>query len=269
VPLTDAEQAKLVEEFLAEAQLEPSDLVRRCTRRFIEFGCMTDAADPLRASVLKVDGFLTYALADNPAIPEIEALTEVAVAFTAWAAKRRGLSEAARDRLMADTELCARDHREEASLLWLPEVRPDSHVLRVDLAGAKPPIWRRLRVPGDMSLVELHQVLQVAFDWDDSDDHIFLIDGLLAGVPDDHEQFDFDERAVGVSQVASKPGAKLVYVYDHSERHRHVVKFEKVEPANEDRPVACLGGRQPAPSTTGDFDPARIDATLRALTAPE
>jgi hypothetical protein len=268
-PLTEAEQAKLADEFLAETHLEPTDLARRYTHRFIEYGCMTDTGNPLRASVLKVDGFLTHALTDNPTIPEIEASTDVAVAFTAWAAKRRGLSEAALDRLMTDTTLCAQDHLEEATLLWLPEVRQESHVLRVDLAGAKPPIWRRLRVPGDMSLIELHFVLQVAFDWDNSREHIFLIDSLLAGIPDEFEQFDFDERAVAVSQVAAKPGAKLVYLYDLTERARHVIKFEKVEPPNDDRPIACLGGRRPAPSTTGEFDPAKVDATLRVLTTPE
>ncbi|TDQ05840.1 plasmid pRiA4b ORF-3 family protein [Labedaea rhizosphaerae] len=268
-PLTGAEQAKLAEEFLAETDLEPTELVRRYTRRFIEYGAMTDPGDPLRASVLKVDGFFTHALADNPAIPEIEALTKVAVAFTEWAAQRRGLTEAARTRLMADTELCAREHSEEAILLWLPEVRQESYILRVDVAGAKPPIWRRLRVPGDMSLAELHIVLQIAFEWDDSQEHIFLINGLIASIPYELEEFDFDERAVGVSQVAAKPGGKLMYIYDHTEQWRHVIKFEKVEPPDNDRPVACLGGRQPSPSTGRDFDPARIDATLRALTAPE
>ncbi len=34
--------------------------------------------------------------------------------------------------------------------------------VRVDLMYAKPPIWRRLDLPGDLMLDELHVVLQVA-----------------------------------------------------------------------------------------------------------
>ncbi|WP_414019777.1 IS1096 element passenger TnpR family protein [Mycobacteroides abscessus] len=40
--------------------------------------------------------------------------------------------------------------------------------VRVDLMYAKPPIWRRLVLPGDLVLDELHDVLQVAMGWQDS-----------------------------------------------------------------------------------------------------
>ena len=45
--------------------------------------------------------------------------------------------------------------------------------VRVDLMYAKPPIWRRLDLPGDLMLDELHVVLQVAMGWEDGHLHKF------------------------------------------------------------------------------------------------
>jgi hypothetical protein len=45
--------------------------------------------------------------------------------------------------------------------------------LRVSLRGIRPPIWRRLEVPADITLHRLHRALQVAFGWDDAHLHRF------------------------------------------------------------------------------------------------
>ena len=53
-------------------------------------------------------------------------------------------------------------------------------VLRVDLAHLKPAIWRRLEVPADITLAQLHRVIQMAFDWYDSHLHGFDAGGVAA-----------------------------------------------------------------------------------------
>lgn len=40
--------------------------------------------------------------------------------------------------------------------------------LKITLRDSKPPIWRRVLVPGTFSLYKLHSVIQVAMGWDDS-----------------------------------------------------------------------------------------------------
>ena len=47
--------------------------------------------------------------------------------------------------------------------------------LKVVLIGTKPPIWRRLQVPGNANLGWLHAVLQVAMGWTNSHLHRVLM----------------------------------------------------------------------------------------------
>ena len=45
--------------------------------------------------------------------------------------------------------------------------------LRVTLCDTKPPIWRRVAVPANITLGQLHDVIQIAMGWTDSHLHIF------------------------------------------------------------------------------------------------
>ena len=56
--------------------------------------------------------------------------------------------------------------------------------LKVTLLGTTPPIWRRLLVPADMTLQQLHHVLQLAMDWEDCHMHEFRIGQKRFGKPD-------------------------------------------------------------------------------------
>ena len=47
-------------------------------------------------------------------------------------------------------------------------IEPQIYQLRVVLRGISPLIWRRLLVRSDNTVGQLHEVLQVAFGWDDA-----------------------------------------------------------------------------------------------------
>jgi len=49
--------------------------------------------------------------------------------------------------------------------------------IRVTLNGSKPPIWRKLAVPSDIVLSELHEVIQIAMGWTNSHMHQFILRG--------------------------------------------------------------------------------------------
>jgi hypothetical protein len=119
--------------------------------------------------------------------------------------------------------------------------------LRVDLRGSKPPIWRRLQVPGDIALRELHTLLQVAFDWHST--HMYAFDTAYGqfGIPDPELGLRSDTK-VTLEQVAAGPGTKLTYTYDFGDDWEHVITVEGTMP-REDASIypRCVGGRRKAP----------------------
>src|SRR3954454_23983010 len=62
-------------------------------------------------------------------------------------------------------------------------VKPKSGVsqkvvsLKVTLRDTKPPAWRRLLVPGETTLADLHRAIQAAMGWEDYHLHTFDIAG--------------------------------------------------------------------------------------------
>jgi hypothetical protein len=60
--------------------------------------------------------------------------------------------------------------------------------LKASLKGAKPPIWRRLQVRSDVTLDELHTIIQAAFTWYGGHLHVFeTAEGSFSDPQDDVE----------------------------------------------------------------------------------
>lgn len=57
----------------------------------------------------------------------------------------------------------------------LTNAAPYAIQLRIDLLGFKPPIWRRVLVPFDYTLADLHEVIQTCFEWEDEHLHQFIV----------------------------------------------------------------------------------------------
>ncbi len=126
------------------------------------------------------------------------------------------------------------------------------HTVKASLHGAKPPVWRRLELPSDLSLDLLHEVLQVAFAWHGYHLHQFETVCGAFGRPDDDGDWGFeevgDESAVALAQVAVGEKAKIVYVYDFGDDWRHDIVVEKITPALPGVAYPrCTGGRGWAP----------------------
>ena len=119
--------------------------------------------------------------------------------------------------------------------------------LRIDLKGAKPPIWRRVEVPGDLSLAALHDVIQTVFEWEGYHLHVFETGFGDFGDGDVDLGHGLDAE-VTVEQILAGPGAKLTYVYDYGDYWEHVVRVERTYAADPDvHYPRCVGGRRAAP----------------------
>lgn len=124
--------------------------------------------------------------------------------------------------------------------------------VRLDLRGATPPVWRRLELPGDLTLPRLHDVIQAAMGWTDSHLHRFRT-GSDHRSPQFVTAFDLDEGEDGVpeddvrlDQLVAVAGDALWYEYDFGDGWDHVLTVEEIL---DDPPARarCTGGRMACP----------------------
>lgn len=140
----------------------------------------------------------------------------------------------------------------------IPVRRPYETVFqfKITLIGSKPPVWRRIQVPGSYTFYDLHLAIQNAMGWTDSHLHAFELDGgarpLRIESPyaaDElfEEAADFTTEAA-LSKYLGTEGASAVYEYDFGDGWRHSVGLEKILPKapGADYPL-CLEGRRACP----------------------
>jgi Plasmid pRiA4b ORF-3-like protein len=149
----------------------------------------------------------------------------------------------------------------------LPKLAADAartvHRVKVTLYGSKPPVWRRLDIPSAMPLDQLHEVLQVAFEWYDMHLHSFETTSGRFGPADrdDWGEPDIDETTATLGQVAGAEKAKVVYIYDFGDDWRHDIVVEKVLPATPGVAYPrCITGRGQAPAEDSGGIWAAIEA---------
>ena len=99
--------------------------------------------------------------------------------------------------------------------------------IRVDLNDSKPPIWRRILVPADTPLDQLHLILQGAFGWTDSHLHGFRKGHRrFLSNPEPYESAE-EESVVMVGALLNKEKATLIYDYDFGDDWQHTLRLEK------------------------------------------
>jgi hypothetical protein len=149
--------------------------------------------------------------------------------------------------------------------------------LKVSLLGSKPPIWRRLVVPGDLWLDDLHAVIQIAMPWTNSHLHQFVVksdkpkltreqvDKLRRrGIWPDPEsisglrtlsdpafelEYAGDETSIRLDALAPERRTKFVYEYDMGDSWQHQILVEKItepDPGTTCSPH-CLDGERACP----------------------
>ena len=128
-------------------------------------------------------------------------------------------------------------------------ITPDIYQIKVTLRGTSPPIWRRLLVPANATLEQLHDVLQAAMGWDDCHMHEFGAGQRRFGQlnPDDWSDVE-DERTARLFSILGRVGAKALYTYDFGDTWEHTIVLEKRLPAEPNLAYPlCTGGRLACP----------------------
>lgn len=142
----------------------------------------------------------------------------------------------------------------------------DAFALRITLRAIEPAIWRTVIVPAEMSLGELHEVLQIAFGWQDSHLHDFEVGEIRFGMVDvEDELFAVDEHAAPLGAVA-REGSSFTYRYDFGDDWEHDVVVESVI-ANGAQGIMCSGGARACPPEDSGGPPGYANV-LRVLANP-
>jgi len=121
--------------------------------------------------------------------------------------------------------------------------------IKVTLNGVRPSIWRRLVVPSSLSLMDLHDVLQVAMGWMDSHLHQFVARGKLYGQPDpEFGMGRINEKRVRLDEVLRTEKDAMTYEYDFGDGWEHKIVLEKVlGNAEEHAAPSCIAGARACP----------------------
>ena len=120
--------------------------------------------------------------------------------------------------------------------------------IRVDLQGARPPIWRRLLIPDNTPLPWVHEILQIAMGWWGEHLHAFTgPDGEYA-LHDNALPHTHDEEYATLADLFTGVGSRARYEYDFGDGWMHVMCLEKIlEPEPGVFYPQCTAGRRAGP----------------------
>ncbi len=126
------------------------------------------------------------------------------------------------------------------------KLTPESiYQAKISLRNIRPPIWRRFLLRADLSLSDLHIIIQTAMDWEGYHLHAFTLKNKGRIV----REFEAgEEESTRLYEVLKREGAKLCYTYDFGDSWDHEILLQKILPSDPTwtHPV-CLAGKRAAP----------------------
>jgi hypothetical protein len=149
----------------------------------------------------------------------------------------------------------------------LPDPSPAPEILqfKVWLLGISPMIWRRVQVPANMTLRELHGVIQVMMGWEG----IHLFQFTLRATRFCSPELAARSPDVPLSELRLRLGARFRYEYDLNGPWEHEVRLEGRHEADPQTtyPICLDGDGSCPPEDCGGV--AGFRARREAWTAPE
>jgi hypothetical protein len=82
-----------------------------------------------------------------------------------------------------------------------------TYQVKIALTRMKPPVWQRVQLPATARLDDLHQIIRIAFDWNDDHLHMFTVDGSHYADPFHELDDSADESTARLGGVLPTVGA--------------------------------------------------------------
>lgn len=119
------------------------------------------------------------------------------------------------------------------------------YILKIVMEDTHPPVWRRVLVPEKITFGDLHEIIQILFDWDGYHMHDFRIpsDDILIEQDTGEDNFwnygGYKEKETLVDPFFRK--YKWVrYTYDFGDDWRHKIMIEKIDETYQERDVVLM-----------------------------
>jgi hypothetical protein len=266
-------------------------------RRGVDAVLRAESEDPARRSAALVCGAALDVLTASPGLPDPQFgdalhgalnLLPLRDQMTIGYAFRRGpLPEAGAIEVLADcgaldpttrmVTVLGRWARPRIGEPLAPRTRwtsDDVLELRIDLDRFRPPVRRRVQVPAAATLADLHEIIQILFEWAGDHLHTFTVDGMHYADPWCELYDCADSHQLTLAEALPRAGARLSYRYDLGDCWDHTVLLEAGGAGTAPARPTCIGGRGDAPveDWPGEqlppprpFDLARIDQALARL----
>jgi len=125
--------------------------------------------------------------------------------------------------------------------------------IQIALKDFKPKIWRRVLIPSETLLPDLHKIIQTAMGWTNSHLHQFIIDGTYytEKTKDNYlwdELDNVDYKKIKISDFLTTEKQKIKYEYDFGDGWEHDVILEKIlEPDPKMKYPVCIAGKISCP----------------------
>jgi hypothetical protein len=129
-----------------------------------------------------------------------------------------------------------------------PGILVEAYVVKVTLLGTHPPVWRRILVPCDITLLHLHRILQTVMGWTNSHLHQFVVQRHRISDPRSRVGTKVaNENRTRLGELIWAVGASLLYEYDFGDGWQHELLLEEVLTGDESLQQICVAGKQCCP----------------------
>lgn len=132
---------------------------------------------------------------------------------------------------------------------------------KIQIKGiTKPPVWRRITVPTNLTFRQFHQAIQLALGWED--DHLYefkesetsdnfciaelVPDFALFGGNDQDTELSHDAAKTKLTRFFKQAGQTMVYIYDFGDCWVHQITLEAILRETQKEPI-CLAGKGACP----------------------
>lgn len=121
--------------------------------------------------------------------------------------------------------------------------------VKIALKDIRPAIWRRVLVPGDITLAKLHRVIQGTMGWSDCHLHEFRIGDDHYGAANSDAPYELkNEKKVKLREVVAGAKERFQYDYDFGDGWRHEILVEVIlKPDLDLSSPTCIGGERACP----------------------